>query len=580
MKVGIYCRVSSEEQRIKGNSLRDQESRGIEYCNLKGYEYEIFSDGGYSGETPISERPSLFALLQKSELIKNKNSPILKREIDSIYITDFDRLTRNEETGLILKNHFIVNKIIFIENGKIVDLNDSTQSLIISIKNSLSSYETKKLRERIKRNLERGIIEGRVGGGLLTYGYKKGENKQLEIDEYESDIVRYIFRLSIQGNGTKVISNILNADGIKTKRMILGDSPMKVKGEQKTIFLWRDSVIYKMLNNTIYKGERNFRGKIYNSPVIISRDEFDLSQRLMKERKHYKNTTNKYFYLLKGLIICPRCDNRFYGRKREDLSDNQYICCSQRYSEFCGNRGINIDRLNTIVWDSLLKLPEDIESLVDDNKTTYIRELTNNITKLKTEIQINKDKINKLLDLFTENDKSITYTKNKIDILSSKIEISESRLRLRLKELNLVSNYSEIISHLKQNLKPFKKKNIDDLSKQNLLRIYVKSIIVNWHESLKKHIILIDYSLSNQSEIMYEKTIELNYIKNGWRYDVDGLEYKFRKLSNKITFKKNGEDIKEISISENETSFAMKLNDNEFREKGFFEIIDENKKVN
>jgi site-specific DNA recombinase len=578
MKVGIYCRVSSEEQKIKGNSLRDQESRGIEYCLSNGYEYEVFSDGGYSGETQISDRPSLFSLLQKSELIKNKNFGTLVREIDAIYITDFDRLSRNEETGLILKNHFIVNKIIFIENGKVVDLNDSTQSLIISIKNSLSSYETKKLRERIKRNLERGVIEGRVGGGLLTYGYKRGENKQLEIDEYESDVVKYVFRLSIQGNGTKVISKILNEEGIKTKRMIVGDSPMKVKGEQQLLFIWRDSVVYKMLNNTIYKGERNFKGKIYNSPIIISKDEFDLSQRLMKERKHFKNTTNKYFYLLKGLIICPRCKNRFYGRKREDLSDNQYICCSQRYSEFCGNRGINIDRLNSIVWDSLLNLPEDIKGLVDDDKATYIKGLKNNITKLSSEIQINKNKIDKLLDLFTDNDKSIIYIKNRIDILSNKIEASESRLRLRIKELNLVSNYSEIIFHLKQNIKPFKKKNIDDLSKQNLIRIYVKSIIVNWHESLNKHIILIDYSLSNQSEIMYEKTIELNYKKNGWRYDVDGLEYKFRKLSNKIVYKKNGDDIKEISISENESSFSIKLNDNEYREKGFVDIVDKKHK--
>jgi site-specific DNA recombinase len=574
MKVGIYCRVSSEEQRLKGISLRDQESRGIEYCNANGYEYEIFSDGGYSGEIQISDRPALFSLLQKSELVKNKNLGYLEREIDSIYITDFDRLSRNEETGLILKNHFIVNKIRFIENGKVVDLNDSTQNLIISIKNSLSSYETKKLRERIKRNLERGVIEGRVGGGLLTYGYRRGENKQLEIDEYESDIVKYVFRLSIQGNGTKVIANKLNEEGIKTKRMLLGDSPLKVKGEQKEIFIWRDSVVYKMLNNTIYKGERNFKGKIYNSPSIISKDEFDLSQRLMKDRKHFKDTTNKYFYLLKGLIICPRCNNRFYGRKREDLSDNQYICCSQRYSEFCGNRGINIDRLNTIVWDSLLNLPEDIKSLVDDDKTSYIKKLKNNITKLKEEIQINSQKINKLLDLFTENDKSIKYAKNKIDNLAKGIEVSENLLRLRLKELNLVSNYSEIIFHLKQNLKPFKKKSIDDLSKQNLIRIYIKSIVVNWHQSLQKHIILIDYSLSNQSEIMYEKTIELNYKKNGWRYDADGLEYKFRKLSNKIVVKKDGEDIKQITISENESSFSIKLNDNEYSEKGFINIID------
>jgi hypothetical protein len=50
--------------------------------------------------------------------------------------------------------------------------------------------------------------------------------------------------------------------------------------------------------------------------------------------------------MLKGLIVCPVCGMRFYGRKRVDLSDNQYICCSQRLKNFCGNRGMNIDKMN------------------------------------------------------------------------------------------------------------------------------------------------------------------------------------------------------------------------------------------
>ena len=56
MKIGIYTRVSTEEQKKTGISLRDQELRGIEFCVRNGFEYEVFSDGGYSFEKIICEK--------------------------------------------------------------------------------------------------------------------------------------------------------------------------------------------------------------------------------------------------------------------------------------------------------------------------------------------------------------------------------------------------------------------------------------------------------------------------------------------------------------------------------------------
>ena len=53
-----------------------------------------------------------------------------------------------------------------------------------------------------------------------------------------------------------------------------------------SVFLWRDSVIYKILTNSIYKGERLFVGKVYNSPVIISPEIFDSVQLLLKKRNY------------------------------------------------------------------------------------------------------------------------------------------------------------------------------------------------------------------------------------------------------------------------------------------------------
>ena len=80
MKIGIYTRVSTEEQKKTGISLRDQELRGIEFCIKNGYEYEVFSDGGYSGELYLEFRPSL-------NNFSKPNCPLLSVEILPKYPT-------------------------------------------------------------------------------------------------------------------------------------------------------------------------------------------------------------------------------------------------------------------------------------------------------------------------------------------------------------------------------------------------------------------------------------------------------------------------------------------------------------
>jgi site-specific DNA recombinase len=260
MKIGIYIRVSTEEQKTKGISIDDQKIRGIEFCETRGYTYEIFNDAGFSGSLPPEERPSLNRMLEQ----------IYLEEIDGIYVVDFDRITRDEKFGFVLKKILIDNKVKLFDTSGEINLLDETQDLLLGIKILLSSFELKRLKVRIKRNLLRSVKEGNVGGGpMLNYGFKKGENKKLVIDEVEAEVVKLIFQLSIEGKGTKVIANFLNDQSIPTKRMTTLKGYLKVKGENKVKFLWRDAVIHKILTNTIYKGKRLYKGEYYDCAKII-----------------------------------------------------------------------------------------------------------------------------------------------------------------------------------------------------------------------------------------------------------------------------------------------------------------------
>jgi site-specific DNA recombinase len=537
MKIGIYCRVSSDDQALNGFSLLDQEIRGVEYCVQNGYEFEVFIDGGVSGNTLLYERPSGYHLIQKTEKKKDKLTGEMLSELDGIYITDWDRISRNEKDKIFIIDHLITNKIKYIELGDEKDLNDPNQHLLMSIKSILSAYEIKKLKIRIKRGLERSVSEGNVGGGsMVNYGYKKGENKKLVIDETESKIVKKIFQLSMEGMGVKKISNFLNDNKIPTKRMIVGNCPMKVRGEEKNFFLWRDSVIYNMLKNPIYKGERLYKGKTYPSPNIVSIQEFNLVQELLTKRINTKDTTNKYFYLLKGLIFCDRCRSRFYGRMREDLSDNQYICSSQRYSNsYCGNRGINIPKLNNIVWNSFLSLPKDLKKINQPENNKRYKKLKMDINANNLRIKKNTEEIKRLVSLFKPGEEGYKYIKGEIDQYVFHNSKLEKKLNLLNTELQLYSSEDFLIDRLEKQIKGISdKEKISEIEKQIILRNYVKQIDILWDNDLRNHIITIDFKYDTKTDTYFEKIIKINYIKSGWRFDESDLSYEFHKKIPKL----------------------------------------------
>ena len=90
-----------------------------------------------------------------------------------------------------------------------IDLTDINQDLLYNIRNSLSEHEAIRTGLRIKEVLERNVINGKVlGGPLLAYGYTKDENKLMIIEEEEASIVRLIYRMCLDGSGTKSIARL------------------------------------------------------------------------------------------------------------------------------------------------------------------------------------------------------------------------------------------------------------------------------------------------------------------------------------------------------------------------------------
>lgn len=503
MVLGIYRRVSTEDQSNKGLSLDNQALRGKELALKLGFEYKIFTDAGLSGTIPFDKRPGLNSLLNE----------VTGKKIQAIFITDLDRLSREGviQTTLI-KNILKENNVRLFDINQEIDLNDINQDLLTDIKVLLAAFETKKTSARIKSVLEKSVRDGRASGGpLMPFGYTKDKDKKLIIDNEEAKIVKYIYQLAIEGKGTKIISSILNKEKILTKRgRVQMGSSMMVRGKKKESFVWRDAVVYRVLTNPIYKGERLYKENTYSSPAIIERETFNLVQEQLKSRSQFKNTTNKYEYLLKGLIVCPVCNRRFNGHKRADGKDNAYICSSKRYSgESCGNVGINIDFLNELVMKSIRDFDKVVDAAFDDvRKDNFLKSVSERIEFNDKLIKENRTAIENLLDITERAGISATSFKGRFNKLNNRLIFLQKENKLLMKKESVLKDEKPIKQIVKNGLSKFNQ--LSFIEQQNFIRNLITKIYVRWRPETLAHLITIDFRIDKLQNYLMSKELLIN----------------------------------------------------------------------
>lgn len=82
--VGLYPRVSTEDQFRNGHSLDEQKERMLKLCDYKNYEvYKVYEDAGISAKN--MNRPAFQEMIQD----------IKDEKINKIIVYKLDRLTRS-----------------------------------------------------------------------------------------------------------------------------------------------------------------------------------------------------------------------------------------------------------------------------------------------------------------------------------------------------------------------------------------------------------------------------------------------------------------------------------------------------
>lgn len=214
-KVIGYVRVSSEMQKLKENSVKNQINEIKNYCKRYDLELvEIFEDLGVSGLK--NDRKGLMDLLDK---IKSDN-------IDGVVVYSLSRISRKLKDVINIIEIFSKNKVEF-NSVKEGFMNDGiVGKLMLNILGSINEFEVNILGERIRDVKQYKKSKNEVYGGKILYGMYRRKNKLVK-NNYELKILEIIKDLRENKKLSYFkISDYLNDNGIlsKEKKQWYGNS--------------------------------------------------------------------------------------------------------------------------------------------------------------------------------------------------------------------------------------------------------------------------------------------------------------------------------------------------------------------
>jgi site-specific DNA recombinase len=539
-RIAYYVRVSTKDKQdyqYQIDSL-DNYLKGIGIKANEG-EIDIYSEkeSGYK-----DDRPELNRLLNK---LKEDNS-----YYSCVYVTEISRLGRNSKRvreALEVFKECRTN--LFIKQLGISLLDDKGEvnhygSLVLSIFIELSDAEARQAKDRFKNGILSGIMAGKAGGGnFIPYGFRKGDDKMLLIDEEEAEIVRLIFDLYKAGNGTKVIAGILNNKGILTRtNKVFGDKTLNSKtGKVGSSVIWVDKTVDDILQNPIYIGKRRYWGGKANrknipqlfdiagetilNPITI----FDECMEIRKAKTH-KNHLTTYTYLLKDKLICGRCGRNYFAKFKPTLHGDKVYICSGRLQKKgnCGNVGLNISLLESVIFNEIVSADSILKHI--NSKDEIKTRLKQDIEKLQNTIETCQNKritlerdINTAIDLQFEargsqNKELAQRYADRINEYSNDIKNNANKLQNAESTLIKTSNAFKKRSTIETTSKQLKSYINDRVSLRSVFLQIIDKIVIS---SIDKDTVLADVYISLDGVVL-PNSLKIFL-------DISGMRYKHKK---------------------------------------------------
>lgn len=404
--------MSIANQRLALNRYVDQMN------DVSHVEVLEFIDNGHSGVN--FERPAVQELLDLAR----------EGKINCIIVKDFSRFGRNRlEVGYFMERVFPLYGIRFISISDCFDSKDfgeSTGGLGTAMKYLISEFYSHDLSQKSKSSKYIKMKAGEYQSKLCPYGYQKGEDGRMVIDEETAPVVQFIFETARTAKNAQEIVKALYEKGIPTPGEYKAAKGMGHHDVSRCQSLWQRPTVLRILTDERYAGTyvigkrkllevggtRSRKKpedewfKIPNHhPAIVDMELFELIKEKFTYSKCLKTKVNQF--PLKGKVFCGCCQHSMQRLRKNPVFLCRYMKADPQAA--CHDLEIVESDLEATIYQLIsaqAKLILNIEDVSDMSeladllsKKSVYHEQMQKITKQK--VGLYEDFLRKRIDLET-----------------------------------------------------------------------------------------------------------------------------------------------------------------------------------
>ena len=359
-RASAYVRVSTSRQAEHETSLVDQVAAITSYCEARGILLtDVYREAGASATD--DNRPQFQSMIEAATS--------RERPYDLVIVHSFSRFFRDQFEFERYRRKLAKAKVELVSITQDVG-EGATGDLVRSILSKFDEYQSAETAKHVRRSMVANARQGFWNGARPPLGYKVSvaerrgdkDKKVLAVDETEAPLVRRIFSLYLEGDGTtgpigiKKIASWLNAKGHQYR-----GKPFHV------------SNVDAVLRRTTYAGTHYFNRKDSRTgekrpreqwvamqvPAIIAEQDFQTVQARLTERNPRQTPARVTSgpTLLTGLARCGchGCQGALTIRTGKSGRYRYYACSrrSTRGETACPGRSIRMEKLDGIVLEAL-----------------------------------------------------------------------------------------------------------------------------------------------------------------------------------------------------------------------------------
>ena len=366
-------------------------------------------------------------------------------------------------------------EILFEQKGiRFIAVNDMVDSKqegdeFTPFRNIINEWYAKDTSKKVKAVLRAKGMSGKHVSPVPPYGYKKDERDKTKwvIDEEAALVVREIYRLYLEGAGTKEIADILTARGIETPIIYFKRRGMPVRSKSEVPDVWSMATVAGILKQEAYTGcTVNFktRKKSYKTKyqerlprenwvifentqeAIIDRETFSIVHKMLESRRRPKKIGSPCVNVFNGLVYCADCGNRMYlHHNTKQTQRDAFVCSRYRRAKFhdCTSHHITYDLLYTIVLNDLRRVCRSIRERRQEFIALYYGEMEQKMNKksnaVKSELSRSERRcaeIDGIIKRLYEDSLCGKISDDRFAVLSKDYEAEQAKLKTRIADLN------------------------------------------------------------------------------------------------------------------------------------------------